>query len=231
MKLNFDYKGIKITYDLTYKRTKAISIKVTEEGNVNVIAPRGTSVYAVMDKVKGNAPWIISELYHNNKPQKLEPKLLEQYMYLGKNYKLEVISNPELTETNVKMLRGKLVVETYTESKVEIREAIIKWYEQKVIAKLKERLKIYKEAYEIIPQQIEVVDNDAILFRANQTNITVDVRIGMIPVDVIDYIVLSSLCRINNLVDSNEIAKLTELLPDFEKSKVWLEENKNKLTL
>ncbi len=230
MKLNFDYKGIQITYDLTYKRTKAISIKITEEGKVNVIAPRGTSVYAVMDKVKGNAPWIISELYRN-KPQKLEPELLEQYMYLGKNYKLEVSSNSELTETKVKMLRGKLVVDTYTESKVEIRGAIVKWYEQKVIAKLKERLKIYKEAFEIIPQQIEALDNDSILFRSNQTGITVDVRIGMIPVDVIDYIVLSGLCRINNLVGGNEIAKLTELLPDFEKSKVWLEENKNKLTL
>ena len=160
-----------------------------------------------MDKVKGNAPWIISELYRN-KPQKLEPQLLEQYMYLGKNYKLEVINNPELTETKVKMLRGKLVVETYTESKVEIRQAIIKWYEQKVIAKLKERLKIYKEAFEIIPQQIEVVDNESILFRANEAGITVNVRIGMIPVDVIDYIVLSSLCRINSLVDSNEIAKI-----------------------
>ena len=52
MKLSFDYKGIKVTYYLTYKKAKAISIQVTEEGRVNVTAPRGTPVFAVMDKVK-----------------------------------------------------------------------------------------------------------------------------------------------------------------------------------
>ena len=63
MKLSFDYKGIKVTYYLTYKKAKAISIKITEDGRVNVIAPIGTSVFAIMDKVKGNAPWIFSEIY------------------------------------------------------------------------------------------------------------------------------------------------------------------------
>ncbi len=230
MKLNFDYKGTKITYDLTYKKTKAISIKITEEGKVNVIAPIGTSIYAVMDKVKGNAPWIISELYRN-KPQVSEPQLLEQYTYLGKNYKLEVVTNPELNETKVKMLRGKLVVETCTESNSEIRQAIIRWYQQKVNAKIKERLKAYKEMFEIIPENIEVVDNDTILFRGNETGITANVRVGILPVDVIDYILISSLCRINNLMDTKEVEKMEQLIPSFEKSKEWLEENKNKLTL
>ena len=47
MKLSFDYKGIKVTYYLTYKKAKAISIKITEDGRVNVIAPIGTSVFAI----------------------------------------------------------------------------------------------------------------------------------------------------------------------------------------
>ena len=230
MKLNFDYKGTKITYDLMYKKTKAISIKITEEGKVNVIAPRGTSIYAVMDKVKGNAPWIISELYRN-KPQEPEAQLLEQYMYLGKNYKLEIVANPEITETKVKMLRGKLVVETCVESSKEIRQAIICWYQQKVSAKIKERLKAYKEMFEIIPEALDVVDDGTVLFRGNEAGITANVRVGILPVDVIDYILVSSLCRINNLTDAKEVEKMEELIPSFEKSKEWLEENKNKLTL
>lgn len=230
MKLNFDYKGTKITYDLMYKKTKAISIKITEEGKVNVIAPRGTSIYAVMDKVKGNAPWIISELYRN-KPQELEVQLLEQYMYLGKNYKLEVITNSEANQTTVKMLRGKLVVETCVESSQEIRQAIIYWYKQKVNAKMKERLKVYKEMFKVIPENVEVVEDGTILLRGNEAGITANVRIGILPVDVIDYILISSLCRINNLTDKEEFEKMKEILPNFEKSKEWLEENKNKLTL
>lgn len=230
MKLNFDYKGTKITYDLTYKKTKAISIKITEEGKVNVIAPIGTSIYAVMDKVKGNAPWIISELYRN-RPQASQSQLLEQYTYLGKNYKLEIVTSSELKEIKVKMLRGKLVVETYTESTEEIRQAIIDWYKQKVNAKIKERLKAYKELFEMVPAQVEVMDDNTILFRSDETCITANVRVGIMPVEIIDYILVSSLCRINGLVDGKEVGKMEEIIPSFEKSKEWLEENKNKLTL
>lgn len=230
MKLNFDYKGTKITYDLTYKKTKAISIKITEEGKVNVIAPIGTSIYAVMDKVKGNAPWIISELYRN-RPQASQSQLLEQYTYLGKNYKLEIVTSSELKEIKVKMLRGKLVVETYTESTAEIRQAIIDWYKQKVNAKIKERLKAYKEMFEMVPAQVEVMDDNTILFRSDETCITANVRVGIMPVEIIDYILVSSLCRINGLVDGKEVGKMEEIIPSFERSKEWLEENKNKLTL
>ena len=35
----------------------------------------------------------------------------------------------------------------------------------------------------------------------------------------------------NGLVDGKEVGKMEELIPSFEKSKEWLEENKNKLTL
>ena len=230
MKLNFDYKGTKITYDLTYKKTKAISIKITGEGKVNVIAPIGTSIYAVMDKVKGNAPWIISELYRN-RPQVSQSQLLEQYTYLGKNYKLEIVTSSELKEIKVKMLRGKLVVETYIESTAEIRQAIIDWYKQKVNAKIKERLKAYKEMFEMVPAQVEVMDDNTILFRSDETCITANVRVGIMPVEIIDYILVSSLCRINGLVDGKEVGKMEEIIPSFEKSKEWLEENKNKLTL
>ena len=66
MKLHFDYKGTKIVYELTYKKTRAISINIDADGKVSVIAPIGTSVYAVMDKIKGNAPWIISQLEKNS---------------------------------------------------------------------------------------------------------------------------------------------------------------------
>ena len=138
MKLSFDYKGIKVDYYLTCKNAKAISIQVTEEGRVNVTAPRGTPVFAVMDKVKGHAPWIINELYGKKAETKNEIKLLEQYMYLGKNYKLEIVLNPEVEEAKVKMVRGKFVVETATESVETIRAALVEWYKQKVATKIKE---------------------------------------------------------------------------------------------
>lgn len=230
MKLSFDYKGIKVTYYLTYKKAKAISIQVTEEGRVNVTAPRGTPVFAVMDKVKGNAPWIISELYGKANAKK-EVKLLEQYTYLGKNYKLEVVVNPEIENTKVKMIRGKFVVETATESAIHIREAIIEWYKQKVTAKIKERFKEYSPLFDKMPKNIEIVDEQNLLFHGNAEGIVANVKLGMLPVEVIDYILVSSLCRLNCEDDKSENQKLEEVLPNYQKSAEWLEKNKNHLVL
>ena len=157
MKLSFDYKGIKVTYYLTYKKAKAISINVTEDGRVNVVAPRGTSVYSVMDKVKGNAPWIIRELYGKNQVD-VQPKLLEQYTYLGKNYKLEINVTDTAEKAKVKMARGKFVVETPTEDVTIIRNAIVEWYEQKVAAKIKERMKELSNTFEKMPKTLKVIE-------------------------------------------------------------------------
>lgn len=230
MKLSFEYKGTKVTYYLTYKKAKAISIQVTEEGHVNVTAPRGTSVFAVMDKVKGNAPWIINELY-GKLETRTEVKLLEQYMYLGKNYKLEVVLNSESEATKVKMVRGKFVVETATESPNNIRAAIVEWYKQKVTAKIKERFKEYSTLFDRVPKNIEIVDEKNILFHGNAEGIVANVKLGILPVEVIDYILVSSLCRLNCENDKDEKQKLEEIIPNYQKSVEWLEENKNHLAL
>lgn len=232
MKLHFDYKGTKITYELTYKKTRAISINIDADGKVSVIAPIGTSVFAVMDKIKGNAPWILSELANNAVEIKeiKAPELLEQYTYLGKNYGLEIVKVEE-TPIKVKMVRGKFVIETNTEDKAEIRNAIVLWYKDKVEAKIKERLKVYKESFDIIPTEIKVADDKQVFFRANDKAIFANVRLGMVTVDVMDYIIVSSLCHINAEDKEAALAKLQELLPSYEKSAQWIEENKNQLSL
>lgn len=227
MKLSFNYKGIKVTYYLTYKRAKAISIKITEKGQVNVIAPIGTPVFSVMDKVKGNAPWIISQIYNKPDMLKQEVTLFEQYTYLGKNYKLEVIDQPSLDKVKVKMLRGKFVVETPTRKAEEIRNALVEWYKPKITAKVKERLNTYCSAFEKVPEEIKVVDEKELLFKGSSTEMVIDVKFGCLPVEIIDYILLTHLCHF----EKDGEAKMKELLPTYEKSKQWLDENKKGLRI
>ena len=115
--------------------------------------------------------------------------------------------------------------------KAEIRTAIIEWYKDKVEAKIKERLKAYKEVFEIIPSNIVVEDDKKVFFKANESNIFANVRFGMVTTDVMDYIIVSSLCYLNIADQVAAMAKLEELVPGYEKSKQWIEENKNKLSL
>lgn len=238
MKLNFDYKGTKVTYYLTYKKTKSISINIEKNGQVNVTAPIGTSVYAVMDKVKGNAPWIIAQINKITGAAPVKPRvsaaiqeirLLDQYTYLGKNYKLEINENPDADSIKVKMVRGKFVVETAVQDKAAIREAIIAWYKDKVTAKLKERLKVYKDEFKDMPNKFIVEDKGNVLFRLSNDTIETNVRLGILTADVIDFMLVKSLAH-RNFPDKEEEV-LERLLPNYKKSEELLNESKSKLSL
>lgn len=238
MKLNFDYKGTKVTYYLTYKKTKSISINIEKNGQVNVTAPIGTSVYAVMDKVKGNAPWIIAQINKITGAAPVKPRvsaaiqeirLLDQYTYLGKNYKLEINENPDADSIKVKMVRGKFVVETAVQDKAAIREAIIAWYKDKVTAKLKERLKAYKDEFKDMPNKFMVEDKGNVLFRLSNDTIETNVRLGILTADVIDFMLIKSLAHRNFPGKEEEV--LERLLPNYKKSEELLNESKSKLSL
>ncbi len=231
MKLSFEYKGTKINYDLMYKKTTAISINVGVDGQVSVTAPVGTSVETVRDKVKGNAPWIISELdkYYQKTN---ESSLLNQYTYLGKNYRVEIIQKEDTDKITVKLVRGKFVIETYTDNPKRIREALLKWYKDKVTMKIGERLKIYAKYFKYLPTEIIVGDNGESLLEIKNNKLFVKSIVGVLPLHIMDYIVTSVLCNLNYSTKYQEnIKKLKEILPEYETDKAWLDRNKEKLLL
>ena len=82
-----------------------------------------------------------------------------------------------------------------------------------------------------MPKNIEIVDEQNLLFHGNAEGIVANAKLGMLPVEVIDYILVSSLCRLNCEDDKSENQKLEEVLPNYQKSAEWLEKNKNHLVL
>lgn len=231
MKLSFNYKGTKISYSLMYKKTTAISINIDLNRMVNVVAPLGTSVQTVMDKVKGNAPWIIEELYRGSN-QKNRDTILTQYTYLGKNYGVEITSKKDLDKIVVKLVRGKFVIQTPTDNQKEIRKALLVWYKDKVTIKLKERLKVYAELFQEVPQEIIISNNEAIFFESKNNIIYVNVAIGMLTIEMIDYLLVYELCKLNYPIEQHEdTKKLKEIVPQYEECKKWLEKNKAYLLL
>jgi len=213
-----------------YKKTTAIAINM-DHGTVNVVAPLGTSVQTVMDKVKGNAPWIINELYQYHK-QSNKDSVLTQYTYLGKNYGVEIVNDKDVDKIAVKLVRGKFIIQTPTDNQKEIREALLMWYKDKITIKLKERLKVYGKQFQEVPQEIIVGNDGDILFQAQNNIFYANVVLGMLGIEVIDYLLVYGLCGLNYPKEQHkDIKKLKEILPHYEESKEWLEKNKAQLLL
>ena len=118
MELKFDYGSRIITFNLIYRKRKTMSIEVETTGEVTVIAPVGTSTDDVIEKVKSRVGWIVSKQYEskfiNYTKIKREAVSGESYMYLGRNYSLDIRVDENVDKILVKLFQGKFVVNTYT---------------------------------------------------------------------------------------------------------------------
>ncbi len=219
MKLSFDFRGTKISYNLTFKKRPNISINVESDGTINVIAPVGTTMFTVADKVKAHGEWIFGELNRLQKQQ----ESVNQYMYLGKTYGIETVEVEGKAEATVKLVRGKFVVESASLDENQINAAILDWYIKKTTTKLKERSKVFAEHFAKMPKKYEVriVKNE--LWYIDNETLVFDVNCGVGPVSMLDTVLVEALCKYNDVLDMHQ--KLEELVPDTDVASAWVKEN------
>lgn len=219
MKLSFEFQGTKINYNLTYKKRSSISIQVEADGSVHVLAPVGTTLFSVADKVKGHAEWIVGEINRLRK----QKENVNQYMYLGKTYGIEKVEDAEKEVPTVKLVRGKFLVEGNDLTDEVATEAILKWYITKTTTKLKERSKVFAESFEKMPKKYEVKVIKNTLWYIEEDKIIFDVNCGIGPVCMLDTVLVEALCQYNGIADTH--SKLETLVPDSEVARVWVKEN------
>ncbi|MEG0326236.1 MAG: YgjP-like metallopeptidase domain-containing protein [Cellulosilyticaceae bacterium] len=226
MKLGFEYGTTRIEYNLTYKKRSSISIQVEADGQVNVVAPVGSTVFTIMDKVKGNAEWIISELERIA----IAKEATLKYVYLGKNYGVELIEDATKEDITVKLVRGKFVVEGSDLSKVRVSGAMRLWYINKATSKAKERAKAFLEGFENKPKkiQVDVLKDSLYTIDKENNNLVLDVNCAIGPVNVLDYMLVGGLCKLSEMDNDSTNLKIKELIPDFELAEEWLRTSQDK---
>ena len=133
MELKFEYGSRLITFNLIYRKRKTMSIEVETTGEVTVIAPVGTSTDDVIEKVKSRAGWIVSKQYEskfiNDTKIKREAVSGESYMYLGRNYSLDIRVDENIERISVKLFQGKFIVNTKDSIYSSISPLMISSYE------------------------------------------------------------------------------------------------------
>ncbi len=148
MKLGFKYGKREINFNLIYRNRKTMSIEVEPNGEINVISPMGINEDTIIEKVKSRATWIVQKQYETKfiSDTKIEREAVsgESFMYLGRNYTLDVVLDESIESIDVKLYRGKFVVRTYTKDEQKIKEALKKWYKDKTLSKVKERINYYQ---------------------------------------------------------------------------------------
>ena len=94
MKYSVKYGTKNIEFNVEFKNRKTMSISVEPPKKITVVAPVGTSEKEIKESVKSKGAWIVQKLFEfrNIESKRVNREFVngESFMYLGRNYSLQI---------------------------------------------------------------------------------------------------------------------------------------------
>ncbi|MGI6452102.1 MAG: M48 family metallopeptidase [Syntrophomonadaceae bacterium] len=237
MRLSFQYGDTAINFEVSYSRRKTITISVETPGLVSVKAPVGLSDDEIIRRVQSKARWIVEKLYEvkNIKtiPVKKEYVNGESFMYLGRDYPLQISIDKELKQPIVTLLQGEFTVFTASRNEEPVKKAMESWYRSKATEQINERIKYYEPRVGVKPTRITVKEQKKRWGScSSKGNLNFNWKAIMAPPSVLDYIIVHELCHLIHYNHSREFWNLVgSILPNYKTQQAWLKENGARLYL
>lgn len=237
-KLSIIYGGEVVDFEVleSPSRTEKILIKVYADCRVVVSAPLNADDKTIIEAVKQRSRWIYKQLREFREQSRFitprQYKSGESHFYLGKQYQLKVIHD-DTKPKGVKLLRGRLEVNTLDTDIESIKSHLNEWYRSRAKVIFEVRLQC------ILEQALWVETQPDIRLMTMRTQwgncspsgvLTLNPHLVKAPTICIDYVILHELCH---LVEHNHSDRfyqlLTQVMPDWAKIKNQLDMMANKL--
>lgn len=231
MKLELNYGTTNIVFDVVYKERKAMEIAIEPPDIITVTAPIGTKEEQIFEKVSSKGRWIIQKLYSfkhmNYHPINREFVNGESFMYLGRNYSMQIILDSSVKNPEVKLYRGRFVITLSYKNDEVIRKCMEQWYRNKSNEVIIQRVKYYKRFFNIEPTSIKVKEQKKRWGSCTAKNeLLFNWRSIMAKSNALDYIIVHEMCHMVYKDHSKEFwGLLASILPDYEVRKKWLKNN------
>ncbi|WP_051350709.1 M48 family metallopeptidase [Caloramator sp. ALD01] len=235
----FIYNGEVFEYKIIKKKKKTITIKITREGEVVVTSPIYVDDRYILNLVEGKAEWIVQKLKEIERIKKdtgsIEYKNGSRIEYLGTKLIL-CISEDNVDKLKIYKEEDKLYIKLpkakesfFTEEM--LKKEIIKWLKEESKVVLKQRVEFFSQKYNLVPNRVVIKEQKTIWGScSSKGNINLNWRLILVPLDVLDYVVVHELCHLKHHNHSKKFWDLVkEIMPDFEKKKMWLKENGGRL--
>lgn len=219
-----------LTYTTKFsEKRKTIGLVVERDKSVVVLAPKGTNDSTIQLFVEKKKFWLYGKINHS--PKFSEPKPETPFisgkaiLYLGKNYKLDVVKTPMDGIT----LQGKFLI---SQQNLSQGKAILEqWYKQKA----KEKITPLVERY---AKQLGVEYNSILISDLKFTwgsctlkgNLNFNWRLIKAPLFVINYVVVHELAHLIELNHSERFWNIVKVqMPNYLEAKEWLKGNGEKV--
>lgn len=207
-------------------RRKTARIQV-HAGVVSVIVPDTYPSNKIDILVNKRTRWIKEKLLVQHQWLPLKQKEYvsgECFCYLGRHYRLKIETN---AEESVKLVNGRLSVQTNNNKADDIRDALISWYKSHAQHKLQAKVKRYSKLMNVSPTSMKIRDYTARWGSCStKGHIQFNWKIIIAPNSAVDYVVVHELSHLVEHNHSPNFWKLVKaVMPEYEKQREWLREN------
>ncbi len=220
-----------IPYEVIRSRRATADIIIERDGKVLVRVPDWIDDERVSDIVKSKHFWIYQSLAEwrdlNATKVLREYKNGEGFLYLGRSYRLALVSNQKdsLMLKNGRFVLLRDLVETGNEKVVQ--EAFRNFYASRGLERIRKRVDYFAPKVGVNRNEIEVRDIGYKWARYSPSGkLTFHWKCMMAPQSIIDYIVVHELCHFHHLDHAepfwNEVDKV---MPNYRERKEWLRKN------
>jgi predicted metal-dependent hydrolase len=220
-----------IQYNLSFATRKSLGIKVSPDGEVNVLAPVNTTLIDISKKVKSKAAWILKQqsFFNSYKPHTPARKFIsgETHLYLGRQYKLQIVKG-DIDE--VKIYRGTMVITSKNNNAIYLEKILTEWYKAKAVLHFQELLTICLEKFKKYK-----IEKPILYIRQMQKRwgsctkagkIILNTELIKAPKASIEYVIIHELCHLIHYNHNKEFYALqNKLYPNWEKWKEKLEKS------
>ncbi len=193
-------------------------------------SPEDANNDAVLSAVKKRGRWIYEQLrdFHKQREFNTPRQYIsgESHYYLGKQYLLKVIEEPEQVQ-GVKLLRGRLEISVRAKSTDKVKALLTDWYKARAKETFAKRLEAMLE------QALWVDNRPPLRILTMQTQwgscspngrITLNPHLVKAPRECIDYVILHELCHIAEHNHSERFYRLmSQVMPKWKKTKERLD--------
>jgi hypothetical protein len=212
-----------ITYTAKYSdKRKTLGLIVERDKSVVVLAPSGTSKDKLDDFVSRKKFWIYEKINHT---PKFSEKVIQApfkagkgILYMGKNYKLEVVDHE---------MKGIHFNHKFHISKANLPNGINlldDWYKEKAKEKIVPRVRQYAAQMGVLYNKILISDLQYTWGSCTlKGNLNFNYRLIKAPHFVIKYIIVHELAHLLELNHSKRFWTIVQVqMPDYEDAREWL---------
>uniref|UniRef100_UPI00272C7C30 M48 family metallopeptidase n=1 Tax=Vallitalea guaymasensis TaxID=1185412 RepID=UPI00272C7C30 len=200
--MEFYYNSRKIEYTIKYSKRKTIAIHIEPSNNIIVKAPIGMDRNRLKELVESKGKWISNKLEESNdyKIQKRTYKNGELFLFLGKEYPLELMIDETASVMSVEIINNSLRIITNTEDKDSIKNLLEEFYKKQTRIIIQDRIKYYQNYFIVRPNNIRIKKQKTRWGSCSSLkNLNFNLKLSMAKLSVIDYIVVHEMSHLIHL--------------------------------